>query len=301
MFSRRVVVSALLAAWVFCCIAVGFMLEERTLLFYFLSLFGLVLIYFFGGLNIIKEWVRRPTMLFGNYYKAYGPTSLLGLAWIEPLFLTQLPDRSIQDIVYPPFLIEQLITADKIAIIVEIQITACIDRNNIRDNVVNVEDPQRALLARGEAAARENIGKSNNDHVQHEREKFAAEVKADLEKKVAGWGFIIKAIEVTRTEYADPLVAKAFAEQALATAAAKAQLIRARVQEAVATLLNTAAAVYTDRGWQLKQIEVVEDIARNGQNNTIAIAPEILSALSKQLPAVLQLPQVIETKDQPPT
>src|SRR5258708_24937171 len=51
-------------------------------------LLGLAFLYLLGGINVVREWERRPIMLLGRYVKTIGP----GLAWVAPIFHRPLDD-----------------------------------------------------------------------------------------------------------------------------------------------------------------------------------------------------------------
>ena len=58
-------------------------------------LLGLALFYLLGGINVVREWERRPIMLFGRYVRTIGP----GLDWVDPIFHRPLDDVAVRDVV----------------------------------------------------------------------------------------------------------------------------------------------------------------------------------------------------------
>ena len=66
----------------------------------FISIWALVglsvLWWALNGVNVVKQWNRRPTLfLGGTYWKTKGP----GVCFLEPITITSLRDVPVQDVV----------------------------------------------------------------------------------------------------------------------------------------------------------------------------------------------------------
>lgn len=234
-----------------------------------------VLWYFIAGINIINEWERRPVLLFGRYMETAGP----GLRFIEPLFHTTMGDYSVQDRTVEVE-VGAVQTKDNVNISLIGVLTYRIDPAKVKEAVVEVEDVDDSLLERALATLVDQAGKADLDHVLSERDQFSTDLVAKLKGRVATWGLDIKAFEIKEVEINDEAVEQAIAMKARAEKEGAAELVRAGYQQRVAEALNKAAGTYDDKGRWLKGMEVLVELSRSAQNNTIVIPSDLTGMLA---------------------
>ncbi|HVT17431.1 MAG TPA: SPFH domain-containing protein [Thermoanaerobaculia bacterium] len=235
---------------------------------------GLACIYLLAGVNVVSEWKRRPIMLFGRYVKTIGP----GLAWVDPVFHRRLDDVAVRDVV-SELRIGGVQTHDNVPISFNLIMTTRVDDGKVRDFVVQVANGYEATRQRALASVTEIVGNHELDAILHNRDKFYAEVRDSLQGKVADWGVKVRAVELKDLQITDEKIQQAIAMKARAGKEADAELVRAAMQLNIAAKLVAAAAVLTPDAWRLKELEVLVELTRSAQNNTILIPTTLLRGL----------------------
>jgi regulator of protease activity HflC (stomatin/prohibitin superfamily) len=237
-------------------------------------LLGLAILYLLGGINVVREWERRPIMLFGRYVKTIGP----GLEWVDPIFHRRLDDVSVRDVVNE-LRIGGVQTHDNVPISFNLIMTTRVGEDRIMDFVVQVASGYEATRQRALASVTEIVGNHELDAILHDRGKFYSEVRDSLQTKVTGWGVIVKAVELKDLQITDEQIQQAIAMKARAGKEADAELVRAAMQLHIAGKLVEAAAALTPDAWRLKELEVLVELTRSAQNNTILVPTTLLKGL----------------------
>jgi regulator of protease activity HflC (stomatin/prohibitin superfamily) len=235
---------------------------------------GLACIYLLTGINVVSEWMRRPIMLFGRYVKTIGP----GLAWVDPVFHRRLGDVAVRDVV-GELRIGGVQTHDNVPISFNLIMTTRVDDGRVRDFVVQVANGYEATRQRALASVTEIVGNHELDAILHNRDKFYAEVRDSLQGKVADWGVKVRAVELKDLQITDEQIQQAIAMKARAGKEADAELVRAAMQLNIAAKLVEAAAALTPEAWRLKELEVLVELTRSAQNNTILVPTTLLKGL----------------------
>jgi regulator of protease activity HflC (stomatin/prohibitin superfamily) len=240
----------------------------------FVYLGGLVLLYAVAGINMVKEWMRRPITLFGRYDRTVGP----GLVWVDPIFHRRLGDVSVRDWV-TELRIGGVQTHDNVPISFNLIMTTRVDEARVRDYTVEVSSGYEATRQRALASVTEIVGNHELDGILHDRARFYVEVRDSLARKVADWGVLVKAVELKDLQITDAQIQQAIAMKARAGKEADAELVRAAMQLHIAGKLVEAAAALTPDAWRLKELEVLVELTRSAQNNTLLIPTTLLKGL----------------------
>ena len=235
---------------------------------------GLFLLFILGGINVVNEWKRRPILLFGRYTSTIGP----GLAWIEPIFHRRLEDVAVRDVVNE-LRIGGVQTHDNVPISFNLIMTTRVDQARVKDFIVQVANGYEATRQRALASVTEIVGNHELDAILHNRGQFYSEVRDSLQGKVAAWGVKVVAVELKDIEITDEQIQQAIAMKARAGKEADAELVRAAMQLHIAGKLVEAAGVLTPDGWRLKELEVLVELTRSAQNNTLLIPTNLLKGL----------------------
>ena len=227
-----------------------------------------------NGVNVVKQWNRRPTLLLGGtYWKTKGP----GLCFIPPIAITSLRDVPVQDVV-DKFTAPRVQTRNNVSIDIDGVITWCVDAEHVRDAVVNVQNVNVAVLERVIAIMSDTVGTKDLDELLHSRKVFADSVLGVVKERLGSWGVNIKSLELKGLKINDPGIEAAIALNAKAEQEGKAELTKAGYQQKVALALNEAAAKYDDGGRWLKQMELLGEMSRN-PSNTMFVPTSVLDAL----------------------
>lgn len=236
---------------------------------------GLPLIYFLAGINIINEWNRRPVLLFGKYAKTAGP----GFCWVDPAFHTVMGDMAVQDVVNE-LRVENVQTHDNVRLHIVCALTVRLHPDNVRKCVVEVSDAQSAMMQRAVSAITEVVGLNPLDYMLHNRLEFSAKAKESLQSKVENWGLDVRALEIKDFKIADSDIEKSIAMKARAVKEAEAELKRAEMQLQIAAKLKEAAGEFDEATWRLKGMEILVELCRSANNNTILIPSDVMNALA---------------------
>jgi len=239
-------------------------------------LLGLGVLYLLGGINVVREWQRRPILLFGRYVKTIGP----GLAWVDPLFHRRLDDVAVRDVVNE-LRIGGVQTHDNVPISFNLIMTTRVDEARVRDFVVQVANGYEATRQRALASVTEIVGNHELDAILHNRGQFYSEVRDSLQGKVLAWGVKVVAVELKDLQITDEQIQQAIAMKARAGKEADAELVRAAMQLHIAAKLVEAAEALTPDGWRLKELEVLVELTRSAQNNTLLIPTNLLKGLQE--------------------
>jgi hypothetical protein len=235
---------------------------------------GEALFFLLGGINVVNEWKRRPILLFGRYTSTIGP----GLAWIEPIFHRRLADVAVRDVVNE-LRIGGVQTHDNVPISFNLIMTTRVDQARVRDFIVQVANGYEATRQRALASVTEIVGNHELDAILHNRGQFYSEVRDSLQAKVAAWGVTVIAVELKDIQITDEQIQQAIAMKARAGKEADAELVRAAMQLHIAKKLVEAASALTPDGWRLKELEVLVELTRSAQNNTLLIPTNLLKGL----------------------
>ncbi|MDB5194676.1 MAG: Band 7 protein [Parcubacteria group bacterium] len=235
-------------------------------------------------INIVDQRVRRPVMRFGKYVRTLDG----GLSLLEPIVHTTLEDVNVQDIVIEVS-VEDMQTKDNVGVSIKGILTYRIDKDRVKDAVVEVEDVDdsthdRALSTLADVGATKEL-----DNLLEHRDQFCADIQTKLNSRVSNWGVTIQAFELQEFSINDEEVEKAIAMKARAAKEGQAELVRAEMQVKIAEALNKAAATYNDAGKWLKGIETLLEMCRSGNNNTVLIPTDLtesLAAVRGVLPAL---------------
>lgn len=254
---------------------------------------ALLVWYILVGVNVVKQWDRRPVLRFGKYIRTLEP----GLSWVDPLIHSVLDDVFVKDnvIALPSgstvtttdedgdevettedrYVTVQ--TADNVGLGLGAVLTFQIV--DVQKSVVNVDDVNAAVLQRALSTLGDFAGRTSLEGILLERDTFCSSITTELGKRVSDWGVMIKAFELPTFVISDAKTAEAISLKARATMEAAAELARAEVQVKVAEALNAAAKTYTPEGRWLKGVEVLVELTRSGENNTILIPTDLTNGL----------------------
>lgn len=237
----------------------------------FYGILVLLVLWAVPAFTVIKEWERVPVLFLGRYWYTSGP----GPTFIDWVLCKKLPRVSVKDIVVPIEAEGQ--TQDKVGLLLDLMLTRKVV--DVRDYSVEVTDAEGALEDRARTAVLEALGHSTLEEVQ-ERTKFSKTIRDALAEKVKVWGFEVIAFEIDDLKIGDPDIAASISAKARATANAAASVTLAQAEVTIATCLNEAAALLTDRALMLRQLQGLREMANSASNNTVIIPSSIAEILS---------------------
>lgn len=236
----------------------------------------IIIWYLVCWVNIINEWDRRPVLFFGKYHKTAGP----GLCLIEPILYTTLSDIPVQDVV-KEIKAPSVQTKDNVSVSLTGLLTYRINADKVKDAVVQVQDVDSSIIERALSTLVDAAGKVDLDHLLGDRDTFCETISTQLKQRISEWGVTVKAFEVNGFKINDQEVEQAIAMKARAAKEGEAELTRAGYQKRVATALNEAANTFDEKGRWLKGMEVLIELTRSAENNTVLIPTDLVGALAQ--------------------
>lgn len=235
-----------------------------------------------GG-NIVPEWSQRPIMFFGRYQKTLGP----GFSWVEPLFHQRLDDVNVWDDTQT-LTVENVQTHDNIPISFLLILTTRV--HDVEEFTVEVEYGYDAVQRRSLAAAAQVSGQNELDKILHETEEVQENLRKLVQSKIDGWGVTAVAVEIQNISITDESISQAIALKARAKKEGEAELVRAQMQKQIAVALNEAAGTLTEAGRWLKDREVLLEMTRSANNNTVLIPTGLMDLMRTIAPVAASTP-----------
>jgi len=236
----------------------------------------LLSLYLSSGLHFIEQWNRHPVMRFGKYVGTLQP----GPQWIEPFTNRVLVGIDVRQEVLTFSMKEGTIlqTHDNVPISFDTILTMQI--TDVEKFILNVTDGDDALEMRTLATVSEVVSRTELNSLLHERETVCTAIAASTQLRVQDWGIVIHDVAVRDVKITDESIQEAIAMKARAGKEAEAEMVRAEAQVVIAKELTLAAAQLTDGGWKLKGMEVMTEMTRSADNNTVIIPSDIVQAIA---------------------
>lgn len=230
-----------------------------------------------SGLVVVQEWERVPVMRFGKYVRTLGP----GMCWLEPVTQRTLEAVDTRQEVMNFDMDEgkSLQTHDNVPIAFETVITQQVV--DVKKFTLGVTAADDAVEMRGLSTVSEVVSGTELVDLLHNRAAVCARIRELLAARVADYGVAIVAVELRDVKIVDASIQEAIAMKARAAKEAEAEMVRAEAQVAIARELNLAAAELNEGGWRLKGMEVMTELTRSAENNTIVIPSDIVQGLAR--------------------
>jgi regulator of protease activity HflC (stomatin/prohibitin superfamily) len=229
-----------------------------------LAVLGLLGLYLFGGLKVLREYERAVYFFLGRSWGAKGP----GLIYVPPLFAkTQLVSLRVVALDIPP---QDVITRDNISIKVNAVLYMRV-KEPVKA-VIGVENYLYATSQLAQTTLRSVLGETEMDELLMNREKINAILKTIIDKRTEEWGVEVSAVEVKDVDL-PPEMKRAMARQAEAERERRAKIINAEGELQASEKLAQAAHIIGSEpaAIQLRYLQTVTEIA--SENNSTTIFP----------------------------
>jgi regulator of protease activity HflC (stomatin/prohibitin superfamily) len=247
------------------------------------ALLGVLALYLFGGLKVLREYERAVYFFLGRSWGAKGP----GLIYVPPLFAkTQTVSLRVVALDIPP---QDVITRDNISIKVNAVLYM-----RVRDPVkavIGVENYLYATSQLAQTTLRSVLGETELDELLMNREKINNILRNIIDKRSEDWGIEMSAVEVKDVDL-PPEMKRAMARQAEAERERRAKIINAEGElQASEKLAQAAHIIGTEpAAIQLRYLQTVTEIASENNSTTIFPLPldlfrGILGAAPQPAPA----------------
>src|SRR5437016_9533267 len=238
---------------------------------------GIVLIWFWNSIYIIKEWERGVVLRLGRLLPEAKGAGIRLVMWpIETLYRISL---RLETLDVPP---QDIITRDNVSVKVN---AVCYFR--IVDANLALSQVQNYLYATSQKAQttiRSIVGQFELDEILAEREKVNAKLQIILDQDTEPWGIKVSKVEVKQVDIPEQMQ-RAIARQAEAERERRAKVIHADGEFQASAKLAEAAGVLETQpaAIQLRYLQTLTEIG--AEKNTTIIFPlpiDIINAWVKK-------------------
>ena len=148
-------------------------------------------------------------------------------------------------------------------------------------NTVEVDEAEASTQQRALSTVTECVGNTELDKILHDRAKLSVDIQTALQERVGGWGVKVIAVELKDIKITDQSIEQAIAQKAKAGKEAEAELVRAEMQLKITEKLKEAADAFDEKTWRLKGMEVMLELCRSANNNTVIIPAELAKVFAQ--------------------
>jgi regulator of protease activity HflC (stomatin/prohibitin superfamily) len=227
--------------------------------------FGVVLIWFWNSLYIIKEWERGVVLRLGRLLPDAKGAGINLVFWpIETLYRINM---RLETLDVPP---QDIITRDNISVKVNaVCYFRIVDANLALSQVQNY---QYATSQLAQTTIRSVVGQFELDEILSQRDKVNAKLQVILDTETEPWGIKVSKVEVKQVDIPEQMQ-RAIARQAEAERERRAKIIHAQGEfEASARLAEAAKVLETQSSAiQLRYLQTLTEIGV--EKNTTIVFP----------------------------
>src|SRR5437588_1045413 len=238
---------------------------------------GIVLIWFWNSIYIIKEWERGVVLRLGRLLPVAKGAGIRLVMWpIETLYRISL---RLETLDVPP---QDIITRDNVSVKVNaVCYFRVVDANLALSQVQNY---QYATSQLAQTTLRSVVGQFELDEILSQREKVNAKLQLILDQDTEPWGIKVSKVEVKQVDIPEQMQ-RAIARQAEAERERRAKVIHADGEFQASTKLAEAASVLEKQpaAIQLRYLQTLTEIG--AEKNTTIIFPlpiDIINAWVKK-------------------
>ena len=228
---------------------------------------GVLIIFFFSAVNILREYERGVVFLLGRFWKVKGP----GLIIIIPI-VQQMVRLSLRTIVMDvPS--QDVISKDNVSVRVNAVVYFYVSNPELA--IIKVENYLEATSQLAQTSLRSVLGEHELDEMLSKRESLNSTIRSTLDKQTDEWGIKVTNVEIKDIDIDESMI-RAIAKQAEAERSRRAKIIHAEGEVQAAKQLSEAARVLgkIPQAMQLRTLQTLADIA-NEKTATIVLPIDI--------------------------
>ena len=227
---------------------------------------GLVVLFLFSAIKILKEYERGVIFFLGRFQRVKGP----GLIIVIPG-------------------IQQMVRVDLRVIVMDVPTQDVISRDNVSVKVnavvyFRIVDPEKAIIQvaqvfeatsqLSQTTLRSVLGQHELDEMLSERDKLNADIQVILDRQTDNWGIKVINVEIKHVDLDESMI-RAIAAQAEAERARRAKVIHAKGERQASTELAEAAKTLASQAQalQLRYLQTLTEVASDRSNTIIFPLP----------------------------
>ena len=237
------------------------MLDQITLF-----VVGLVVLFLFSSIKILKEYERGVIFLLGRFQTVKGPGIIIVIPGIQ-----------------------QMVKRDLRVIVMDVPTQDVISRDNVSDKVnavvyFRVVDPEMAVIQvenvfeatsqLAQTTLRSVLGQHELDEMLSERDKLNADIQSILDRHTDIWGIKVSNVEIKHVDLDESMI-RAIARQAEAERSRRAKVIHAEGELQASQRLSEAASILSEQpqSLQLRYLQTLTEISTDKTNTVVFPLP----------------------------
>jgi regulator of protease activity HflC (stomatin/prohibitin superfamily) len=227
---------------------------------------GLVLLFLFSAIKILKEYERGVIFLLGRFQKVKGPGLIIVIPGIQQMTRVELR------VIVMDVPSQDVISKDNVSVKVNAVVYfRIIDPEKAIIQVANVFEATSQLA---QTTLRSVLGQHELDEMLSERDRLNADIQGILDQRTDAWGIKISNVEIKHVDLDESMI-RAIAAQAEAERTRRAKVIHAEGERQASTVLADAAhALGTQKqALQLRYLQTLTEVANKGTNTIIFPLP----------------------------
>jgi len=234
----------------------------------------IVLVIFFLGLRVIKQYQRAVKFRLGRYSKTLQP----GLRWIIPIIdkITKVDIR----VIATDIPAQEVITKDNVPM--KVNGVVFFKVVNSEKAILEVETYKYAISQLAQSALRDMTGKAELDSVLAKREEIGNQIQEVVDKETDPWGIKVTDVKIKDIELPENMK-RAMAHQAEAERDRRARVINAEAEKQAAQKLREAGDIISKSppAMRLRFYQTLNDIAEEKNSTIVLPFPEEIIDLLK--------------------
>jgi regulator of protease activity HflC (stomatin/prohibitin superfamily) len=227
---------------------------------------GLVLLFLFSAIKILKEYERGVIFLLGRFQVVKGPGLIIVIPGIQQMTRVELR------VIVMDVPSQDVISKDNVSVKVNAVVYfRIIDPEKAIIQVANVFEATSQLA---QTTLRSVLGQHELDEMLSERERLNSDIQGILDQRTDAWGVKISNVEIKHVDLDESMI-RAIAAQAEAERSRRAKVIHAEGERQASNVLADAAqALGTQKqALQLRYLQTLTEVASNGTNTIIFPLP----------------------------
>ncbi len=231
-----------------------------------LIILGLVVLFLFSAIKILKEYERGVIFLLGRFQGVKGPGLIIVIPGIQQMVRVDLR------VIVMDVPTQDVISKDNVS--VKVNAVVYFRIVNPEKAIIQVANVFEATSQLSQTTLRSVLGQHELDEMLSERDKLNADIQAILDRQTDNWGIKVSNVEIKHVDLDESMI-RAIAAQAEAERARRAKVIHAKGERQASTELAEAAKVLASQSQalQLRYLQTLTEVASDRSNTIIFPLP----------------------------
>jgi len=231
-----------------------------------LIILGLVVLFLFSAIKILKEYERGVIFFLGRFQGVKGPGLIIVIPGIQQMVRVDLR------VIVMDVPTQDVISKDNVS--VKVNAVVYFRIVNPEKAIIQVANVFEATSQLSQTTLRSVLGQHELDEMLSERDKLNADIQAILDRQTDNWGIKVSNVEIKHVDLDESMI-RAIAAQAEAERARRAKVIHAKGERQASTELAEAAKMLASQSQalQLRYLQTLTEVASDRSNTIIFPLP----------------------------